>query len=56
MKKDDLDLIEFPLGDYKKDEIRDLALNLTYMYSIKVIVKISVLYPKEIIKNLLIRI
>ncbi len=28
MKKDDLDLIEFPLGDYKKDEIRDLALKL----------------------------
>ena len=28
MKKEDLDLIEFPLGDYKKDEIRDLALKL----------------------------
>ena len=28
MKKDDLDLIEFPLGDYKKDQIRDLALKL----------------------------
>jgi tRNA-specific 2-thiouridylase len=28
MKKDDLDFIEFPLGDYKKDEIRNLALKL----------------------------
>ncbi len=28
MNRDDLDLIEFPLGDYKKDEIRDLALKL----------------------------
>ncbi len=28
MKKEDLDLIEFPLGDYKKDEIRDLAQKL----------------------------
>ncbi len=28
MKKEDLDLIEFPLGDYKKDEIRDLAFKL----------------------------
>ncbi len=28
LKQEDLDLIEFPLGDYKKDEIRDLALKL----------------------------
>ena len=28
MKKDDLDIIEFPLGDYKKDEIRDIAFKL----------------------------
>jgi tRNA-specific 2-thiouridylase len=28
MKKDDLDIIEFPLGDYKKEEIRNLALKL----------------------------
>ena len=25
MKKDDLELVDFPLGDYKKDEIRDVA-------------------------------
>ena len=28
MKKEDLDFIEFPLGDYKKDEIRDIAFKL----------------------------